>query len=129
MEYGNIEDFKKQLLYKRIVRWGEDGITLEDGTVVTIEESEQDCCACAGGEFSNVVLDAAITNVEFGEVVTLQDPDNGDDTYVNEVKVTIFHNQNPIALAEVTADAGNGAYYYSVASFVVNGIHYKIVEA
>lgn len=129
MEYGNIEEFKKLLLYKRITKWDKDGITLEDGTIVTIEESEQDCCASAGGEFSNVVLDAVITNVEIGESVTLADPDEGDDTYINEVKVTIFHNQNPIALAELTADAGNGAYYYSVGSFVVNGIHYKIVEA
>lgn len=124
-EYGEIEDLKKQLLYKRIIKWDKDRLTLEDDTIVTIEESEQDCCASAGGEFSNVVLDAVITNVEIGDTVNIPD----DDTIINEVKVTLFHNQNPIALAELTADAGNGGYYYSVASFVVNGIHYKIVEA
>ena len=51
------------------------------------------------------------------------------DTIINEVRVTLFHNQNPIALAEMTADAGNGGYYYSVGSLVVNGIHFPIVQA
>ena len=125
IEYGNIEDLNKQLLYKRIIRWDKNSLILEDGTLVTLEESESDCCASAAGEFSNVVLDAVITNVEIGDMVDIPDSD----TTVREVKVTIFHNQNPIALAEMTADAGNGGYYYSVGSLVVNGIHYKIVEA
>lgn len=123
--YGKLEELNKKLLYKRIVEWNENKLVLEDGTIITLEESESDCCASAIGKFSNVVLDAVITNVEIGEVINI--PDN--DTIINEVKVTLFHNQNPVALAEMTADAGNGGYYYSVGSFVVNGIHYKIVEA
>lgn len=123
--YGKLEELNKKLLYKRIVEWNENKLVLEDGNIITLEESESDCCASAIGEFSNVVLDAVITNVEIGEVINI--PDN--DTIINEVKVTLFHNQNPVALAEMTADAGNGGYYYSVGSFVVNGIHYKIVEA
>jgi len=125
MNYGNIEDLGKDLLYKRIIKWDKDTLTLEDGTIVTLEESEQDCCATAHGEFSNVELDAVITNVDVGEVENIPD----DDTDINHVKVTLFHNLNPIALAEMTADAGNGGYYYSVGSFVVNGIHYPIVDA
>jgi hypothetical protein len=125
MEYGKIEDLNSHLLYKRITRWDKGGLTLEDGTIITLEESEQDCCASAYGEFSNVTLDAVITNVEIGDVVEVPD----DDTIINQVKVTMFHNQNPIALAEMTADAGNGGYYYSVGSFVVNGIHFPIVRA
>ena len=125
MEYGDIKDLNKHLLYKRIAEWDENKLTLDDGTVITLEESEQDCCASASGTFSDVKLDAVITNVEVGEVVNIPDSD----TTVNEVKVTLFHNQNPIALAEMTADAGNGGYYYSVGSFVVNGIHFPIVDA
>jgi hypothetical protein len=125
MNYGDIKDLNKHLLYKRIVEWNKDKLVLDDGTVITLETSEQDCCADAYGEFSNVELDAVITNVEVGEQVNI--PDN--DTTINEVRVTLFHNQNPIALAEMTADAGNGGYYYSVGSFVVNGIHFPIVEA
>lgn len=77
------------------------------------------------GSFSNVTLDAVITNVEIGEQVKGH---NGD-TDVSEVKVILFHNQNPIAQADMTADAGNGGYYYSVGSFVVNGIHFPVVDA
>jgi hypothetical protein len=125
MNYGELKDLDKHLLYKRIVEWNENKLVLDDGTIVTLEESESDCCACASGKFSNVKLDAVITNVEVGKVINIPD----DDTVVNEVRVTLFHNQNPIALAEMTADAGNGGYYYSVGSFVVNGIHFPIVEA
>jgi hypothetical protein len=125
MNYGDLKDLNKYLLYKRIVEWNENKLVLDDGTLITLEESESDCCAGAYGKFSNVELDAVITNVEVGEKVNIPD----DDTNVNEVKVTLFHNQNPIALAEMTADAGNGGYYYSIGSFVVNGIHFPIVDA
>ncbi|MDQ0154973.1 DUF7448 domain-containing protein [Robertmurraya andreesenii] len=125
MNYGDFKDLNKHLLYKRIVEWDENKLVLDDGTIVTLEESEQDCCASASGKFSNVKLDAVITNVEVGEQVNIPD----EYTTINEVTVTLFHNQNPIALAEMTADAGNGGYYYSVGSFVVNGIHFPIVEA
>lgn len=125
MKYGNYEDFKKQLLYKRIIGWNKDKLVLEDGTIITIECSEQDCCAEAYGEFKDVVLDAVITNVS--EPIITNIPD--DDTTVNQATITICHNQNPIALAEVTADAGNGGFYYSVGSFVIKNVHYKVVEA
>lgn len=125
MKYGNYEDFKKQLLYKRIIEWNEDKLVLEDGTIITIECSEQDCCAEAYGKFKDVVLDAVITNVS--EPIITNIPD--DDTTVNQAEITIYHNQNPIALAEVTADAGNGGFYYSIGSFVVKNIHYQVVQA
>lgn len=125
MDYGDLKELDSYLLYKRIVEWNEDKLVLDDGTIVTLEMSESDCCAYAGGSFSNVTLDAVITNVEIGEQVRGHDGD----TDVSEVTVTLFHNQNPIALAEMTADAGNGGYYYSVGSFVVNGIHFPIVDA
>ncbi|SDO79712.1 DUF7448 domain-containing protein [Halobacillus aidingensis] len=125
MNYGDSKQLNKYLLYKRIVEWNKDKLVLNDGTVLTLEMSENDCCAYAGGTFSNVELDAVITDVEVGEKHNVPD----EDTIVNEVKVTLFHNQNPIALAEMTANAGNGGYYYSIGSFVVNGIHFPIVDA
>ena len=124
MNYGEIKDLDKYLLYKRIVKWNEEKLILEDGTTITLEMSESDCCAWAGGTFSNVQLDGVITNVEIGEQINVPD----DDTIVNEVRVTLYHNQNPIAQADMTADAGNGGFYYSVGSFVVNGIHFPIVR-
>lgn len=123
--YGESKDLREQLLHKRITEWTKEKLVLEDGTVVTLEESESDCCASAYGQFSNVELDAVITEIEIGAPVSI--PDN--DTIVNEVRVILFHNQNPIAQADMTADAGNGGFYYSIGSLVVKGVHYQIVDA
>lgn len=124
-EYGKYEEFKKILLNKKIVEWDEDRLVLDDGTNVTIECSEQDCCANAVGNFSDVELDAMITDVSDPDVVNIDDWD----TTINQATIKIFHNKNIIARAEVTADAGNGGYYYSVGSFVVKEIHYPVVRA
>ena len=124
--YGSLEELKELLLYKRIVKWDKDFLLLEDGTKVTIEMSESDCCAYAGGEFKDVKLDAIITDVKIGEQVT-EESDCG--TTENSNTVTIFHNQNPIALAECSANDGNGGFYYSVASLVIGKIHFPVVEA
>ena len=123
--YGSLEELKELLLLKRIVKWDKDFLLLEDGTKVTIEMSESDCCAYADGEFKNVKLDAVITDVKIGEPTKF---DNGDGTTC-ENTVTIYHNQNPIALAECEANDGNGGYYYSVASIVIGNIHFPVVEA
>ena len=124
--YGSLEELKELLLYKRIVKWDKDFLLLEDGTRVTIEMSESDCCASAGGEFKDVKLDAIITDIKIGEQVT-EESDWG--TAESKNTVTIYHNQNPIALAECEADDGNGGYYYSVGSLVIGDIHFPVVEA
>lgn len=125
MKYGNIDNLYKDVLHKRVVNWSSDKLTLDDGTILTLEMSESDCCASAGGEFKDVQLDAVITDIEIGEI---EEGDDGD-TVVNTVDVKLLHNLNPIAVAEMYADAGNGGYYYSVASLVVNGVHYHMVDA
>lgn len=128
MRYGDFEDLKKQLISHRVVKWTPDKLVLENGTVLSIEESESDCCAWAGGEFKDVKLDAAITNVEVSEVAE-DSFDEYDDEVCNSVKVTLFHNLNPVAVVNCSADNGNGGYYYSVCSLVIKGIHYPVVEA
>ena len=64
VNYGSLEKLKELLLNKRIVEWNEDFLLLEDGTRVTIEMSESDCCAFAGGKFKDVKLDAIITDIK-----------------------------------------------------------------
>lgn len=123
--YGSLEELKELLICKRIVKWDKDFLLLEDGTKVTIEMSESDCCAYAGGEFKNVKLDAVITDVKIGEPTKF----GNDDGTTCENTVTIYHNQNPIALAECEANDGNGGYYYSVGSLVIGKIHFPVVEA
>ena len=121
-----IEELKQRLLYKTITAWDNNSLTLSDGTRVTIECTDNDCCAWAGGEFKDVTLDAIITDVTTGDITT-----HGDSYCMttNEVTITVYHNQNPIALAECYADNGNGGYYYSVCSLVVNGVNHPVVSA
>ena len=121
-----IEELKQSLLYKTITAWDNNSLTLSDGTKVTIECTDNDCCAWAGGEFKDVTLDAIVTDVTIGEITTHGDPH---DMTTNEVTITVYHNQNPIALAECYADNGNGGYYYSVCSLVVNGVNHPVVSA
>ncbi|HGQ2914843.1 TPA: hypothetical protein ACL0MS_001236 [Streptococcus pneumoniae] len=110
-------------MVKPLQRYWRYLLLLEDGTKVTIEMSESDCCASAGGEFQDVSLDAVITNIEIGEPEEI--PDHWGTGYKN--KVTIFHNQNPVAIANCEAE--HNGYYYSVCSLVIGDIHFPVVNA
>lgn len=115
------EELREMLLYRRIVKWEGNSITLDNGIEISIEETDHDCCAYASGEFKDVVLDAAITNV--GDI-KYEPWDTENDRwscgeYGCNASVTIMHNRNVICEAVGGADAGNGGYYYSIASFVV----------
>lgn len=122
---NNISKIKEQLLYKRIVKWDVNKIILDDGTKVYFDMTEWDCCASGYGEFSDVKLDAMITDVVEVENKKYYDGD----TDVNEVKIAIYHNQNPIAQAEVYTDAGNGGYYYSVTSMIIGDVVIPVAKS
>lgn len=109
------EQLKQKLLYRHIVEWDKNKIVLDNGTVIAIEETEQDCCASASGNFTNVVLQAAITSVSEPKYNPWEDGD----TYGCSAVVKFLHNRNLICQANADADAGNGGYYFSIASFVV----------
>ena len=109
------DKLRKMLLYHKIAKWNGSIIVLDNGVEIHIEETDCDCCASAGGEFQDVVLDAAITNVSDIQYRSWSDGD----TYGCSAVVTIVHNKNIICKAVADADAGNGGYYYSIASFVV----------
>lgn len=108
-------ELRKAMLYHRITEWNGNTIRLDNGMTLAIEETAQDCCASAGGQFEDVVLDAAITNISDIHY----EPWSDDDTYGCSATVTIMHNRNLICKAVADADAGNGGYYFSIASFVV----------
>lgn len=127
MHYEDFDKLREKLLYKRITEWTKDKLTLEDGTEITIECSEQDCCAWAQGEFKYVQLDAVITEVSDPYIESEEDMGYHETT--NYGTVTIYHNNNPIAIAECEANDGNGGYYYSVCSLVINDVHYEVVRA
>lgn len=109
------DQFKEKLLYHHIVEWNENTIVLDNGIKIAIEETAQDCCASAYGEFTDVQLNAAITSVSDIKYKHWEDSD----TYGCEAVVKFMHNRNLICKACADADAGNGGYYFSVASFVI----------
>ena len=111
----SFDDLRKAMLFHRIVEWKDNYIRLDNGMELRIEETAFDCCASAEGQFEDVVLDAAITAISD---IHYEHWDNGD-TYGCSAVVTIMHNRNLICKAIGNADAGNGGYYYSIASFCV----------
>ena len=112
------EELRELLLYRKITAWHGNTIVLDNGIEISIVETEQDCCASAGGRFEDVVLDAAITNVGDIQYKPWR-ADGWDGEYGCSATVTIMHNRNIICKAIGEADAGNGGYYYSIASFIV----------
>ena len=112
-------DFLKNMLYKKIIRWNDQELMLEDGTVLVFEE-EQDCCAHASGCWEEVKLDAMITDIKIQRFDGERD-ECGECT--NSAVLTIFHNNNPIARAECWANDGNGGYYYSILTLKVKGVN------
>ena len=112
----SFEEFRSMLLYHRIIKWNSNKIVLDNGVTIFIRETEQDCCAHAEGSFENVVLDAAITYVSEPKYDFFEDKWGGHST---SAVVKFLHNQNLICQAIGEADAGNGGYYYSIASFCV----------
>ena len=111
------ETLTKHLVGRRITAADSDTLTLDDGTTLELYESDYDCCAGAHGGWEILDpdrLEAAITSVEY-EDTSYHDGD----TRVTKCRITILHNQNPIALGDGYADAGNGGYYYSTLSLAI----------
>lgn len=112
----SFDDLREAMTGHRIVEWDENHITLDNGLRLVVEMTDSDCCAGAYGEFSEVELDAAITHVSDIKYSPWEDGDS----YGCSAQVTIMHNQNLICMVTGDADAGNGGYYYSIASFIVH---------
>lgn len=125
------KELKEYLLYKTIVKFEDNKLYLDDGTIVSIEMTDNDCCAYAFGELKDVKLEALITDVKIGDYMDHRfDIDaEFDDEYENHNTVTIYSNQNPVAQADCYANAGNGGYYFSVCSLVIGDVYFPVVEA
>ena len=111
----SFDELRNTMLYHSIVEWKGNYIRLDNGMELCIEETAQDCCASASGRFEDVELDAVITAISDIKCEHWEDGD----TFGCSAVVTIMHNRNIICKAIGNADAGNGGYYYSIASFCV----------
>lgn len=69
IEYKDKQDMIDRLVGKKIIDWSQDYLKLDDGTVITIEMTESDCCAIAYGEFKDIRLEAVITDIRFNKPV------------------------------------------------------------
>lgn len=120
MEYKfDAEAVKQRIIGKRVTRVDDRGdLILEDGTKLKLYMSDSDCCAYAHGDWvvEPSQLDAIITDLKY-EVDF--DTENYGDGCTSTAKITILHNQNPVALADCSANDGNGGYYYSVLSLSI----------
>lgn len=111
------DEFRDMILYHRVVEWNQlkNYIVLDNGIRITIQMTDSDCCAYASGVFEDVKLDAAITDVTEPKYTAWDDGY----TYGCSAVVKMLHNQNLVCKVNADADAGNGGYYYSIASFIV----------
>jgi len=130
-----LSEIRERIEGKRID--GVDGrgdLILDDGTVLRLYESAQDCCASAYGDWvvEPDYLDAIITGVRYDLLADREDNGDGSDS---RATITILHNQNPLALADCIANDGNGGYYFSVLSLSVvvpgreDDLDVRVVEA
>ena len=129
VRYGSIEELEKLILMKKVKSITENRVILENGVVLTIECTESDCCAGGRGKFEwdewSDMHEALITDFVIGKQIDVPNSD----TIVRRNAITLYHNNNPIALANAQTDAGNGGYYYSVTSLVVGEIAFPFVKA
>lgn len=127
MRYKTEKEMIDRLVGKKIIEWSEDRLKLDDGSVITIEMTEFDCCATAYGNFKDVKLNAVITDIRFKTPI-LNSFDDYDETYSTQ-EVVFVHNQNKIAQADLYADNGNGDYYYSVVAFKIKDVYYAPLDS
>lgn len=117
----DLSEIRERIRGKRVVSVESDGerLVLDDGTVLHLYMSESDCCAYAGGKWviQPDALEAIITDVRVAPDEERSGPDG--DGVTNFATVSILHNQNPIALADCSANDGNGGYYFSALSLTV----------
>ena len=119
MKEMSFDKFRSMLLYRSVVEWNKEKnyIVLDNGIKITIEMTDNDCCAYAGGRFEDVELQAVITDVTDPKYSPLIDMNK--ERYGCSAVVKMLHNQNLVCKVNADADSGNGGYYYSVASFIV----------
>lgn len=127
----DLSNIRERIEGKRVVAVESNGdkLVLDDGTVLWLYLSDSDCCAYAYGDWviQADALDAIITDVK---IDVTEDTDDYD--VENRARITILHNQNPVALADCVA--GHNGYYFSVLSLNVlvpgsEGIDTKVVSA
>lgn len=114
----NLSNIRERIEGKRVVsvEAGGEKLVLDDGTVLWLYMSDSDCCAYASGKWviNADSLEAIITDVK---IDVIEDTSDYCGDVENSAKITILHNQNPVALADCSA--GHNGYYFSVLSLNV----------
>jgi len=109
------EELAKRIQGARIVSADGGTLVLDNEMELELYESSWDCCATAFGEWSPLELEAGITNVTRSAT---EEWDDGD-TFGAVATLTVLHGNQALATAEMSANAGNGGYYFSILSLRV----------
>lgn len=105
-------DLAEQLTGKSIVSVSGDSMTLNDGTVLELEDTA-DCCAWFSGSLEVIDLsDNMITNVEHVN----RDPEDGSghDEYDEHYSLHILSAHKLIAKVNIDGNASSGYYCHSI---------------
>lgn len=122
-EYKTDNVLADKLIGRKIVEWNKDYLKLDDNTIITIEMTEYEYPASAGGEFKDIELEAVITDVRFAEPEEVIYDNFYRETEARR-EVVFVHNLNSIGKANMYADNGEADYYYSVCAFKIGDIYY-----
>lgn len=123
---SNTEKLTDTLLYKTIAKIEDGKLFLTDGTKIYFEMSDNDCCGNAEGFWENYndeTFEGLITNVEYD-----YKEDDSEEEATNKLKITLYHNANPIAQADCYANDGNGGFYFSVLDVYVLDLETEELE-
>lgn len=104
----NYHDLQDELLGKSIAAIAGDTIELNDGTILTLEDTS-DCCAWFSGSLEVIDLsDNAITRVEQHDVETPEDD------YDEHWSLHILSSHKLIAKVNIDGNAQSGYYCHSI---------------
>lgn len=93
-------------------KWNET-LTLDNGVALKFYCSAQDCCAYAMAEIEvHDNFQAAITAIE----VSGYEDNDACDGPISYINLTLLHNGQNIVDLNMSADSGNGGYYFSTLS-------------
>lgn len=106
---ANAQDFETELVGHKIIGVTDETLTLDDGTVLLIEDNA-DCCAWFNGSVKGLnedIADNVITNVKYEDY---EDGEDGDEHYA----IVILAGNAEVTRIDVSGNPTSGYYCHSI---------------
>lgn len=118
MRVRSFDYLKDQILGHKIITWEWNTIVLDNGAVLSIEESE-----LYGNAWTYVEFHKVVPNVEITSISNIKyDPWKNGNAYGCKASVNILHNKKVICTAFAETNSGVDGRYYSVVSFIMRPV-------